>query len=120
MLTDLLFRIRAIAQKKQLEEEMENELRFHLEQQSAKYRAMGLEPGYDREREFDASVTRVRRHTQNAGALRAHALELAQGFSSREQRRTVYDLLKDLVGSDNQVSAEENRLLSVVREVFQL
>jgi len=84
------------------------------------FSAMGLAPGYDREREFDASVTRVRLHTQNADALRKHAVELARRFSSSDQRRTVYDLLKDLMSADDQISTEENRLLSALRQVFQL
>jgi uncharacterized tellurite resistance protein B-like protein len=84
------------------------------------FSAIGIEPGYDREREFDASVTRVRRHSQNADVMCVHAAELARSFSTPTQRRTVYELLKDLIGSDDQISANENRLLSAVREVFQL
>ncbi len=81
---------------------------------------MGFEPGYDHQREFDASVTRVRRHSQPTAAACAHAAELARSFTTQDQRRTVYDLLNDLIGSDHQVSADESRLLTAVKEVFQL
>jgi uncharacterized tellurite resistance protein B-like protein len=82
--------------------------------------AMGFESQYDHERLFDASVTRVRQHSNSAETARAHAVELAEGFRTREQRRGLYDLLEDLMASDTQVSSDETRFLSVVREVLQI
>jgi len=82
--------------------------------------AMGLEPGYDHQREFDAAVTRVRKHSQPAAAACAHATELSRQFTTREQKRTVMDLLTDLIGSDNQITPDEGKLLNTVRETFQL
>ena len=82
--------------------------------------AMGFEPGYDHQRQFDAAVTRVRQHSQTAEAARAHATELARSFTTREHQRRVYDLLDDLMESDSRISAEESRFLSVVREIFQI
>lgn len=84
------------------------------------FSAMGLDPGYDREREFDASVTRVRKHSQNPEDSCAHAVELARSFSTPGQRRTVYDLLKDLVASDSELSTGESQLLSTLKGAFKL
>ncbi len=39
---------------------------------------MGYATPYDREREFDASVTRVRKYTENPDTARAHATILAK------------------------------------------
>ena len=43
MLNDLLFRLRALFRRSAVEQELDDELRFHLEQQADKYVAMGLE-----------------------------------------------------------------------------
>jgi len=82
--------------------------------------AMGFEPGYDHQREFDAAITRVRKHSQPVDVACAHAAELARRFTTSEQRRTVFDLLGDLIGSDDQISAGERQLLAGVKQVFQL
>jgi len=42
MLSDLLFRLRALLQRKTVESELEQELRAHLENQIGKYRAAGF------------------------------------------------------------------------------
>ena len=42
MLSDLLFRIRSLFQKKSMERELEDELRFHFEHQQEKYMKQGL------------------------------------------------------------------------------
>jgi uncharacterized tellurite resistance protein B-like protein len=82
--------------------------------------AMGFEPGYDQQREFDAAVTRVRKHSQPVDAACAHAADLAARFTTSAQRRTVFDLLNDLVRSDNRVSPGEQQLLASVKQVFQM
>lgn len=41
MLTDLLFRLRALFRKKAVEQELDDELRFHFERQLERYRASG-------------------------------------------------------------------------------
>lgn len=82
--------------------------------------AMGFEPGYDHQREFDAAVTRVRKHSQPIDAACAHGADLAARFTTSAQRRTVLDVLGDLIGSDNQISPGEKQLLACVKQVFQL
>src|SRR5262245_39580826 len=57
--------------------------------------AMGHASGTDRERQFDASVARVRRHLETAELARTQAGILAQGFPTRDQRRRVHDILDD-------------------------
>jgi len=81
---------------------------------------MGFDTKHDRQREFDSSVTRVRKHSQNADTARAHATELARHFTSPEQKRLVYVMLDDMTNSDNQVSPVECRLLGSIKEVFKI
>ena len=42
MLTDLLYRLRAVFLRKTVERELEDELRFHFEQETNKYVESGL------------------------------------------------------------------------------
>ena len=82
--------------------------------------AMGFASSHDREKQFDASVARVRRHAQTAEVARAHAGTLAQSFPARDQRRRVHDVLDDLVTSDSRVAPSESNFLSVVKEALQM
>jgi uncharacterized tellurite resistance protein B-like protein len=82
--------------------------------------SMGLPSDYDRDKYYDASVSRVSRHSQTAEAARIHATTLAQAFSTREQRRYVQKILEELVTSDGHISLQESSLLSVVREALQM
>src|SRR4051812_22088284 len=67
--------------------------------------AMGFKSDYDRNRQFDISVTRVRQHAETAEAARDFAGKLAGGFTVPEHRQRVYEMLNELVASDGQVSA---------------
>ncbi|MDB6064102.1 MAG: hypothetical protein JWR26_310 [Pedosphaera sp.] len=82
--------------------------------------AMGFKSDYDRNREFDASVTRVRQHAEVPEAARAFAGKLATLFTLPEHRQRVYGMLNDLVASDGQVSAEENKFIAAVKEALQM
>src|SRR5215470_15213792 len=42
MISDLLFRIRALFRRRKVEEELDDELRFHVEEQAAKLMGSGL------------------------------------------------------------------------------
>lgn len=81
--------------------------------------AMGFATDYDRDKHYDASVSRVSRHSQTPELARHHAATLAQSFSTREQRRQVQDILFDFVTSDGHISLQEGDLMSVVRDVLQ-
>jgi hypothetical protein len=46
--------------------------------------AIGYTTTHERERQFDASVARIRQHLQSPDAARVHASTLAQNFTARE------------------------------------
>ncbi len=81
--------------------------------------ALGYETDYDRGKQYDASVTRISRHSQSAAEARAHTSLLAANFTSSEQRHQVLELLNELAASDYQVAPQEKSYLSIVREAFQ-
>lgn len=81
--------------------------------------SMGFVNRFDRDKHYDASVSRVSRHSQNAESARAHAVALAKSFSTREQRKKVQEILDEVVITDSHVSMQENSLLSVVSEALQ-
>jgi uncharacterized tellurite resistance protein B-like protein len=82
--------------------------------------AMGLETDYDRNREFDASINRVRQFSESPEAARACAGKLAANFTTRDHQQRVLVVLNDLMGSDGSISPGESTFLSVVKEVFKL
>jgi len=75
---------------------------------------------YSRNRYLDASIARVREKARTAASERAYAMSLAHNFSSPENQHAVYSMLERLLASDDGVTAKENRLLSVVKEVFKM
>jgi hypothetical protein len=82
--------------------------------------AMGYATVYDRQRQFDASVNRVRQYTENAQLARNHGLKLAECFTTRDQGQQVYALLEDLITCDGQIATAESQFLAVLRDVFEL
>jgi len=81
--------------------------------------AMGFTTEYDRGKHFDASISRISRHSNTAAAARAHAVTLTQNFKTRDERKQVLNLLEDLLGSDSKVTPQENNFLSVVRKALE-
>jgi uncharacterized tellurite resistance protein B-like protein len=81
---------------------------------------MGYTDPYDRQQQFDSSVTRIRQHAEVPERARAHAAVLAQTFTARAQRREVYALLEEVITSDAHITAGESQFLEVIREQFQL
>ncbi len=82
--------------------------------------ALGCDTDYDRAKHYDASVSRISRHSTTADAARAHAMQLGREFTSPEHRRKVLDVLDDLVTSDQSIAAKECGFLAVVREALQM
>lgn len=82
--------------------------------------ALGFNADHDRSRHYDASVTRVSRHSQTAASAREYTAGLARSFTAREQRRQVLGILDDLLASDSQVAPKESSYLGIVREAFHL
>jgi uncharacterized tellurite resistance protein B-like protein len=80
--------------------------------------AMGFTAKFDRDREFDAAVTRVRQHSDPVAANREVSASVAKCFSSRGDRNEVIKALTELIGSDSRVTAEETRFLETVKAAF--
>ena len=80
--------------------------------------AMGFTAKFERDREFDAAVTRVRKFADTATATRETIQNLASSFSSRDECNQVIQSLTELIGSDSRVSVEETRFLETVKAAF--
>lgn len=80
---------------------------------------MGHATDYDRQKQFDAAITRVRRRAGNAAANTAYAAELAGEFITSEARGKVCDLLGELMSSDHQVAPTEALFLKQLKQQFQ-
>jgi uncharacterized tellurite resistance protein B-like protein len=80
--------------------------------------AMGHTEESDRQREFDAAVTRVRPYVQTVLKARNHAIELAGAFTGRQQQRLVYAAVQRIMTADQHVSSWETTLLSELRLKF--
>lgn len=81
--------------------------------------SLGFSSKFERDTQYDASVSRVSRHSQTAESARAHAITLAKSFSTRAQRQRVQKILDEVVITDAHVSTQENNLLSVVSEALE-
>jgi len=82
--------------------------------------AMGFVDEIDRQREFDAAVTRIRPNVQSIYKAKELALGLADAFTVRSQQKQVYAAVENLMTSDNNVSTWENTLLMELRMKFRL
>jgi hypothetical protein len=80
--------------------------------------AMGFATEYDRNRQFDASVTRVRRESQTAEAVKACSGRLADKFTLPDQQRRIYRMLRELTALDGNISKEESQFLLAIKEKF--
>ena len=77
--------------------------------------AMGYAEESDRQREFDATVTRVRPFIQSLQKAKERALALADAFSTRRQQQQVYAAVQQIMTFDQHVSTWETTLLSELR-----
>ena len=82
--------------------------------------AMGFTNELDRQREFDAAVTRIRPSIQSIYKAKELALGLADEFTARPQQKLVYAAVEELMTSDNNVSTWESTLLMELRLKFRL
>ncbi len=82
--------------------------------------AMGHAEESDRQREFDAAVTRVRPAVQSLAKARDHAVALAGAFTVRRQQRQVYAAVQQIMTFDQHVSTWETTLLSELRLRFRV
>ena len=82
--------------------------------------AMGFTDEIDREREFDAAVTRIRPSIQSIYKAKELALGLADAFTDRKQQKQVLEAVEQIMTADNNVSTWENTLLMELRMKFRL
>jgi len=82
--------------------------------------AMGYADEIDRQREFDAAVTRMRPHVQSFQEAREQMIVLAELFTTRKQQPQVYAAVENIVTSDAHVTSRESALLSELRLRFRL
>jgi len=82
--------------------------------------AMGFASDYDRNRELDAAVTRVRRQARTPSDVKICVGKLSGNFTTREQQQRVFILLNELTAVDGRVSAEENKFLSSIKTTFKM
>lgn len=82
--------------------------------------AMGHTEDSERQREFDAAVTRMRPFIQSIQQAKEQALLLAEAFTTRTQQKQVYEAVQQIMTSDRNVSSWEGTLLSELRLRFRL
>ena len=80
--------------------------------------AMCFSTEHDRNREFDAAVTRVRPHSESQDVARAHAVRLAEQLATPEQRRIVLQAIEDLISADGSIAPAETAFLEMIRGVL--
>ena len=82
--------------------------------------AMGHAEESDRQREYDAAVTRVRPFVQSIQKAKDQALALAGAFTVRRQQKQVYAAVQQIMTIDQHVSSWESTLLSELRLKFRM
>ena len=82
--------------------------------------AMGVIEKPDRQREFDAAVTRIKPNIQSVWKAKELALSLANAFTERTQQKQVFSAVEQIMTFDNHVSNWENTLLMELRMRFRL
>jgi nicotinamide mononucleotide adenylyltransferase len=82
--------------------------------------AMGFAEESDRQREFDAAVTRLRPAVQTIWKAKEQALSLANAFTARNQQKQVFAAVEQMMAADQHVSSWENTLLMELRMKFRL
>ena len=82
--------------------------------------AFGHTEEFNRQREFDAAVTRVRPFVQSIQKAKEQALLLAEAFTSRSQQKQVYQAVQQIMTSDQHVSSWESTLLSELGLKFRM
>jgi hypothetical protein len=82
--------------------------------------AMGHTEESDRQREFDAAVTRLRPAVQSIHKAKNQALLLAEKFTLRNQQKQVYEAVEQMMTADRHITSWENTLLMELRMKFRL
>jgi len=93
---------------------------FEDEQLQKLLAAMGFTDEIDRQREFDAAVTRIRPALESIYKAKTQALLLADAFTDRSQQTRVLAAVHQIMSSDFNVSTWESTLLMELRMKFRL
>jgi hypothetical protein len=82
--------------------------------------SIGYTDELDRQREYDADVTRIRPFVQSIEKAREQTILLAGAFTTRNQQKRVYEAVQQIMTADQHVSSWESTLLSELRLKFRL
>ena len=82
--------------------------------------AMGFADDANRQREFEATVARLRPEVLSVPKAKGRALMLTDAFITRPQHKLVYSAVQQIMSADKHVSAWESTLLSELRLRFRL
>jgi hypothetical protein len=93
---------------------------FEDKQLQPSLEAMGFTGEPDRQREFDAAVTRIKPSLQSLWKAKELALSLASAFTDRSQQQQVFSAVEQIMTFDQHVSNWENTLLMELRMKFRL
>lgn len=93
---------------------------FEDEQLQKLLTAMGFADENDRQREFDAAVTRIRPHLESLHSAKEKAITLAGLFTSRSQHKRVIAAVEQIMTFDRHVSTWESTLLTELRLKFRM
>ena len=93
---------------------------FEDEQLQKLLAGMGFTDEIDRQREFDAAVTRIRPALQDIYKAKEQALLLAEAFTVRSQQKRVFEAVEQIMTFDQHVSTWESTLLMELRMKFRL
>ena len=81
---------------------------------------MGFTEEIDRQREFDAAVTRIRPSLKSIQTAKDKALLLADAFTNRALQKRVFEAVEQIMTFDQHVSTWESTLLMELRMKFRL
>ena len=82
--------------------------------------AFGHTEEFERQREFDAAVTRMRPFAQSIQKAKEQALLLAEAFTTRSQQTQVYAAVQQIMTADKNVSSWESTLLTELGLKFRM
>lgn len=84
------------------------------------FEAMGYKTDVERQREYEASVARMKPHARPVQRARDQLIALSQAFTTRPQHKKVYAALQKVYAGDAHVSSVEIYLLSELRLRFRV
>jgi hypothetical protein len=84
------------------------------------FQALGFHTEVERQREFEASVARMKPNARPVQRARDQLIALTQAFTTRPQHKKVYAAMQLIFAGDAHVSSVEHYLLSELRLRFRL